>query len=155
MLHEQQKWEVTCPWNDYSVWWTSDAGFISAAFRKWLRAYGFNVGNVCRSLRSVQINAFEGCHFTKTESHKPPEETNPVLGWLYANVIFDSYLLAALTCILLQGVSLLAMLNKQKRFHIVKSLITVIQVQSVTWGRSESSYRCAKHYSELEFDFTW
>lgn len=90
-LYEQHKWEVTCPWTEYSVLRASDAGSISAAFRKWLWAYRFNVGDVCQRLCYVQINAFEGCHFIKTESHKPPEETNPVLGCLYASGIFDSY----------------------------------------------------------------
>lgn len=41
----------------------------------------------------------------KTVSHKPPEEANPVLGCLHANVLFD-ILLDSLMCILLQGVSL-------------------------------------------------
>lgn len=94
-LHEEQKWEVTCRWTEYSVLWTSDAGFTSAAFRKWLWVYRFNVGDVCR--RSVQINLFGGCHFIETESHKPAEETNPVLGCLFAND-FWLILLASLTC---------------------------------------------------------
>lgn len=54
--------------------WVQRAGFIAAAFRKWLRAYRFNVGDVCLSLRSDQICDFEGCHFIKTESDKPPRE---------------------------------------------------------------------------------
>lgn len=89
-LHEEQKWQVTCPWTEYSVLWTSDAGFTSA-FRKWLWVYRFDVGDACRSLRSVQINLFGCCHFIGTESHKPHEETNPVLGCLFTNVIFHSY----------------------------------------------------------------
>lgn len=117
-LHEEQKWEFTCRWTEYSVLWTSDAGFTSAAFRKWLWVYRFNVGDVCR--RSVQINLFGGCHFIEIESHKPPEETNPVLGCLFANVIFDSYCWHPWPVILRQGVSLLATLNKQKCFPIVK-----------------------------------